>query len=479
MADRPNVVFLLADQLRAASLPIYGETQIETPNIDRLAREGVTLTNAISTCPVCTPYRSMLLTGRHPQTTGHIINFLRTRHDEIGLGDAFGRAGYRTSWIGKWHLHTGSFPQVGGQDFVPEGRDRLGFEHWRGYNFHATYFNGWVNKGDWRNERWDGYETDALNRYAFEFMDGVRDEPFCVFLSPHQPHCTGEGFAPEKYYDRVPTDLKLPDNVPDPWPQPDHPARQGRADWWFTPKAMYRHYLAMTLALDDMLGQLMDYLDRRGRADNTLVVFTSDHGTQVGAQGIGPWEKKMPYEESLQVPFVIRLPGALDGGVTRDTLTAPVDIFPTLARLCGVPAPRTIAGCDLSDAWCGRPGAFEQDAVLTMNFGRTYDHFVDGLEWRGVRTKTHMHTRWLDGRRELFDLAVDPLQRNNLIDSAAHAQLREQLDERLSELMAAIGDELVPCTRYRSWFDAQRRVIRNARGPLGHPEAEPDWSLLE
>ena len=152
--SRPNVLFILADQLRASSLPLYGEHQIETPHLDRLAGEGLGFSNAIATCPVCTPYRAMLLTGRHPQTTGHVINFLRTRHDEIGVGDAFAHAGYRTGWIGKWHLHTGSFPQVSStRDYVPEGRDRLGFAYWRGYNFHTDYFDGHVNLDDWRVER--------------------------------------------------------------------------------------------------------------------------------------------------------------------------------------------------------------------------------------------------------------------------------------------------------------------------------------
>jgi len=110
MKKKPNIVFLFADQLRAGSLPLFGEHQIGTPNIDRLAAEGVTCTNAISPCPLCTPYRGALLTGRHPQTTGHVINFVTTRHDEIGIGDAFKRAGYRTGWVGKWHLHCGSWP---------------------------------------------------------------------------------------------------------------------------------------------------------------------------------------------------------------------------------------------------------------------------------------------------------------------------------------------------------------------------------
>ena len=464
MADRPNVVFLFADQLRAASVPAYGETQIDTPHLDRLAREGTTFRHMVSTCPVCTPYRAMLLTGRHPQTTGHVVNFLRTRHDEIGLGDAFAHAGYRTAWVGKWHLHTGSFPQIDGPDFVPEGRDRLGFAHWRGYNFHTNYFDGTVNLDGWRCERWEGYETHALNRYAVEFLDAAAGEPFCLFLSPHQPHHTRHEWAPQECFDRLPAQLTLPANVPD--------GRRAGA------LAAYRNYLAMTLALDDMVGELLDALDRRGLAENTLLIFTSDHGSQMGAHGWGAFKKKVPYEESLLVPLLVRWPGVFEGGGECDVLTAPVDLFPTLCGLCGVPVPRTVEGHDLSAAWRGEPGAFEQDALLTMNFTAAYDYLVDGEEWRGVRTRTHGYARWLNGTRELFDLATDPLEMANLAGRPEHADLERAMEAKLQELMAERNDRLVPCSSYADWLDAQRRVVRNVHGPLGDPEQPPDWSLL-
>ncbi len=461
---RPNVVFLFADQLRASSLPVFGERQIRTPNIDRLFAEGTSFPNMISTCPVCTPYRSMLLTGRHPQTTGHLVNFVRTRHDEIGLGDAFARAGYRTAWVGKWHLHTGSFPEIGGQDFVPEGRDRLGFEHWRGYNFHMQYFDGWVNKGDWRCEKWEGYETDALNRYAFEFLETVGDQPFCLFVSPHQPHFTPFRMAPDEYYERLPEHLELPANVPE----------TARAE----AERAYRHYLAMTLTIDDMLGQMLEYLERSDKLDNTLFIFTSDHGTEMGAHGFSAWRKMIPHMESMRVPFVVRFPGVFPAGATRDALVAPVDLFPTLCGLCGVPVPRTVEGHDLSQAFLGVPGAFEQDALFTMNFTATYDYLQGGQEWRGVVTKRHCYTRWLDGTVELHDLERDPLQMENLAGNPAHAAEVRELEERLQRFMRQRGDRLTPCTDLACWFDEQRRVVRNGYGALRDPEAPPDWSLL-
>jgi hypothetical protein len=140
--------------------------------------------------------------------------------------------------------------------------------------------------------------------------------------------------------------------------------------------------------------------------------------------------------------------------------------------------PRTVEGHDLSASWRGSPGAFEQDAVLTMNFGSSYDYLVDGQEWRGVRTKRYAYARWLDGRSELYDLANDPLQVRNLVDDQASEELRYEMERRLDALMSKRGDELVPCTTYRPWFDSYRRVVRHAFGPLGDPKDQPDWSLL-
>jgi arylsulfatase A-like enzyme len=462
---KKNLLFILADQLRAASLPAYGERQIATPHLDRLASEGVTFTNAIATCPVCTPYRSMMLTGRHPQTTGHLINFVRTRHDEIGWGDVFSHAAYKTGWIGKWHLHTGSFPHVPhGPDFVPEGRDRLGFDFWRGYNFHCKYFDGFVNKGDWRNERWDGYETDAMARYTAEFLDTAGKDPFCLFVSPHQPHSTPYEFAPEKYYQLLPEELILPDNVP-----------EGRlADCL----PFYRHYLAMTLAVDDMVGQILAILEARGLRENTLVIFTSDHGSQFGSQGIDPWAKKMPYRESLWVPLIMSLPGVFDGGIRRDTVICPVDYLPSCCSLFGIPVPRTVEGHDLSGALTGKTGAFEQELVLTMNFTASHDYLKDGEEWRGVIGKRYSYARWIDGKTELFDIQADPLEKNNLSGNPEHADLEKKMEKALRRLMDLRGDELVPCTTHAHWFDSQRRVRHNAFGPMGDPEEPPDWSLM-
>ncbi|MAD06331.1 MAG: hypothetical protein CMP86_02845 [Gammaproteobacteria bacterium] len=459
---QPNVVVLFPDQLRALSLPMFGEQQIETPNIDRLAADSLILENAISNCPVCTPARAMLLTGRYPQTTGHLINTTRTRHSEISIGDAFGRAGYKTAWVGKWHLHTGLWPALDRMpqhpDWVPEGRDRLGFDYWRAYNQHMVYFDGFVHKDDWNYERWEGYETDGLLNYGFEFMDSAGADPFLLFLSPHPPHYTPFKFAPDHCYERLPKTLQLPANVP--------------AHLQSSSLDMYRHYLAMILAVDDMLGRLLDYLELNGLADNTIVLFASDHGTQGGGQGVNPWSKKNPYENSIRIPALLRYPGVIEPGVSQ-RMTSMVDFFPTLCGLAGIPVPRSIEGTDLSGQWVHSAA---DDSAFIMNFSKWFDWFQDGAEWRGVRTQQYTYAQWLSGKVELYDLYEDPLQMHNLAGQAG--ALETQLREMLQAHQQQRQDELVPCTDWKHWLDEQRRVVRNAHGPLSHPESEPDWSLL-
>jgi arylsulfatase A-like enzyme len=469
---KPNIVYLLADQLRASSLPIYGEKQIDTPNIDQLAKEGTIFTNAISSCPLCTPYRSMFLTGRHPQTTGHIINFMKTRHDEISIADAFSSEGFRTGWVGKWHLHTGSFPQFDGPDYVPEGRDRLGFDYWRGYNYHTTYFDGPIATNQWHYERWQGYETEGLLHYVSEFLDSSKDSPFCLFISPHQPHRTHTPwetpqFAPEKFYQQLPDKITLPVNVPE--------------EAYQEAVQAYRHYLAMILAIDEMLGNLMAEIFRRGLQRNTILVFGSDHGTMMGAKGFDPWRKRVPYEESILVPLVARWPGNIPSDTKSDILVSPVDIFPTLCGLCDIPIPSTVEGWDLSQGWQGAYLEVARSGILTMNFTNIFpsrgpnnpDHLVNGGEWRGLRTKQFNYARWLDGKVELYDTLHDPLQEQDLSKSERHFGVLEKLEKEMIELMDGLDDELQPCTEYKTWFDNYRRIVRNAHGSLGDPEKHP------
>jgi arylsulfatase A-like enzyme len=275
-------------------------------------------------------------------------------------------------------------------------------------------------------------------------------------------------FAPAECYEGLPDRFEFPENVGTRWGDETH--------------EMYRHYLAMIRAVDTMVGKMLDHLDETGMADNTIVLLASDHGTQGGAHDVHPWLKKHPYEESIHIPGIMRYPGVIDAGSVTDELFGMPDFFPTLCGLAGVPVPHSVEGRDLSG--CLRPGKTgaappaTQDALLLMNFSKYYDWFVDGAEWRGVRTKTAMYTEWFNGRVDMFDLTNDPLQMHNLAVDAGYRTQRSELTAALRDLQTHRGDELVACTDWKHWLDSQRRVVRNAFGELSHPESEPDWALL-
>ena len=402
----PNVVYVLADQLRARSLPAFGERQIDTPNIDRLAREGITFTNAVSTCPVCAPYRSMLMTGREALETGHMMNNVRARHDELSIADAFGGAGYRTGWVGKWHLYSAETREIVDFEYIPDGRDRLGFDCFRAYNYHTQFFDGPLCLDDGDHTRWSGYETTGLLPFVDQFLADSAAEPFLLFVSPHMPHhggaIPGQGkgkgedlapvtqdasangrLAPDHCLSRVPEEPVLPANVP--------------AD--MLPEAVdcYRDYLAMTVAVDDMVGAILQRLAQGELLDDTIVVFGSDHGSLMGAHGLNPWQKRTPWEESISVPLFCRLPGGHRGGTVCDALVSPVDLFPTLCGLCDVDVPKSVSGRDQASVWLGSETDAERDALFTYCIDDALLTETTGPEWKGVRTKQWNYFRFLGG----------------------------------------------------------------------------------
>jgi len=467
---KPNILVVLADQLRAFNSPPF-EQQVSLPGMEAMIADGVRFDQALSTYPLCTPFRGMFMTGRHPQSTGIFLNFTSTRYSEIGLGDVFTHAGYRTGYVGKWHLNRGAFPSEA-MDFIPEGRPRLGFDYWRTYNCHVDFWDGHINGKDWENEKWKGYETDGLYRYAEEFIAEENEKPWFLVVSPHQPHWNWKDVsAPGEYYDRLPAKLEFPPNVPEFYR--DQPGVQEQ----------YRHYLAMTMAMDEMLAKL-----RKLAGPETLVIFTSDHGTQMGAQAIprdSPtqcWGKSRPHEESIRVPFFASWGGRIPKGTVRQELFTPVDFLPTLCGLAGVPIPRSVEGIDLSSAFVGEEPGVARDAAYLMNFinYRNSPNLIrtDGNEWRGLRTHRHTYVEWREGERMLYDLEADPGQMHNLAGQPGHAAMERELAGRLHDEMVVRNDALHPSDHYRAWLDPERRIIRNAWGPLPHPEAPPDWSLL-
>jgi arylsulfatase A-like enzyme len=468
--QRPNVLFVFPDQLRANMCSVYGGRNLTTSNIDRLASEGVVFTNSVSTCPLCTPYRGMLQTGRYPTHSGIIFNFVEASpvQNPHCLADVFAAAGYATGYIGKWHLAAGAHkgtPMGGGHavcsrgydpdhDFVAPGPRRLGYRHWQANVFHYDYQNYWWYEDELEKRHSGRYETDTQTDQALAFMEKCRQsgQPFLLTVAPHPPHPPFvPSYTPAGYLERAPQALWWPPNVP-----ADNPCSDEEL----------RCYLAMIQNADDNLGRLLGYLDRSGLAEDTIVVFTSDHGEMLGSQG--RIQKMVPYAESIDVPLVMRWPRQIAPGRRVDALQTPMDHLPTLCGLAGLAIPSEVDGADLSAVVTGR----ERDAregVLIGYYSSGELRFETGTswpEWRGVRTKQHTYVRWLAGAEELYDNLADPYQMQNLAADDAQPEVLGRLRAELADLLAAAHDDFRPGTDYSDWYDDCRNLVRTALGPV-------------
>ncbi|MCK4513729.1 MAG: sulfatase, partial [Spirochaetaceae bacterium] len=318
MSKKPNVVFVFGDQWRRQATGYAGDPNVKTPNLDALARESVNFTHALSGCPVCSPYRASVLTGQRPLTHGVFVNDVYLQPRATSMAQAFSSAGYDTAYIGKWHVDG-----HGRSSYIPPER-RLGFDYWKvlecthDYN-HSPYYAGTSDE----KRFWNGYDAIAQTRDVETYIrNHAEDKPFLLMLSWGPPHAPYET-APEEFrklYHAEPIEL-LP-NVP------DEIAAQAR-EW-------LAGYYAHCSAMDSCVGDLLTTIQECGIEDDTIFVFTSDHGDMLGSQG--ETKKQRPWDESIRVPFLLKYPG-LSGWRPRETdalIDAP-DIVPTLLGLCGIP----------------------------------------------------------------------------------------------------------------------------------------------
>ncbi len=417
---RPNVLYLLTDQWRASATGYAGDANVKTPHLDRLAAESVNFRNAVSVCPVCTPHRAALLTGRYPTSTGMFLNDLFLPDEAACLGEIYKAAGYDTGYIGKWHLDG-----HGRASLVPPER-RQGFVYWKAAECDHNYTHSHYYAGDAPEKRyWQGYDAFDQTRDAQEYLRGraTTDKPFVLVVSygpPHTPHDQ----APKEYRDLYPAAaLRLPPNVPEAMVAGAQKEASG--------------YYAHCTALDQCVGDLLRCLDETGLAKDTLLVFTSDHGEEMGSHGQAPGEKQRPWDESIRVPFLLRLPGARKGREMRAPINTP-DILPTLLGLCGVPIPRSVEGEDLSRLVRGEQPERER-AALVMSVS-PFAGYHSGLAFRGVRTSRYTYVRSVPGPWLLFDNERDPYQMNNLAKQPAYRQLQEEMDAVLQASLHRIGD---------------------------------------
>jgi len=392
---RPNVLFVFSDMQRAYSMGCYGDANARTPHLDALARQGARFDAAISNTPVCCPYRACLMSGQYAHHNGVMSNGVGFRPTVKCVAETFRDGGYETGYSGKWHIST---PKELGEEL------RYGFPE------SGTPF------GFYRTDRHSANVTDVAIRFIAE--KSREEKPWLLFVSwvlPHSPYR-----APDGYREHF-SHITIPPDVP-PGAATEN-AQQCLPD-----------YYGMIESLDDEFGRIVAALETAGVADDTIVVFSSDHGDMIGSQGLKA--KRWPYEESARIPLLIRYPRSIKPGtVIADPIGSP-DVYPTLAGLAGMRAPDSLDGADFSPLLRGETSKPPRDYVyLEMQYA-----YVPWPGWRALRTRNLIYARTVDKPWLLFDLAKDPWQTNNLVEDPASQSLVKQMDDRLAAIMRETGD---------------------------------------
>ena len=441
---KPNILVVLADQWRAQAFGFAGDPNVTTPNFDHLASESVRFINAVAGLPVCSPTRASLLTGQRPLTHGVFLNDVPLDPNATTIAKVLKAEGYDTGYIGKWHLNGD-----GRSNFIPRER-RQGFDYWKVLECTHDYSNSFYYADAPDKLKWPGYDAIAQTHDACNYIHSHAKsaKPFLLFLAwgpPHDPYFS----APPKYHALYSAGkLKLRPNVP--------------ATLESEAGKVLAGYYAHCTALDDCMGELLDTLRETGVAEDTILVFSADHGDMLGSQGM--FKKQKPFDESIRVPMLVRWPKGL--GARPRSLDAPInseDVMPTLLGLCGVPIPKSAEGLDYSGYLRGgkNPGDGATVILCAAPFGE-WERRVGGKEYRGVRTTRYTYVRDLNGPWLLFDNQTDPYQTNNLVSVPAHATLRIEMDAMLNRKLRERGDEFRPGADYI----AQRAYKVNANGTV-------------
>lgn len=421
--ERPNIVFVLSDNQNWKFMNCAGHPFLKTPNMDRLAREGILFTNAFVTTSLCSPSRASFLTGQYAHTHGVQNNFTPWDGSHCTFLEMLHGAGYDTAFIGKWHM-PGRLPKLEGVDpfitFTIQGGQ-------------GRYLNcPLIVNGEERPSR-KPYITEELTDYAIEFIEKERKNPFCLYLSHKAVH---HRWIPAEHLADLYADKAIP--FPkgfDPWILVTRGHLFEGANQGFASR-LYRDYCRTIVALDEQLGRVLDRLDTLGLRDNTLVVYASDNGFFWGEHklfGTGRW----PYDDSIRVPFIVRYPGTIpDAGRRADPMILNIDVAPTFLEAAGILVPETMEGRsflpNLRSASAPRRKAF------------LYEYFKD-FPYRipstqGVRTEAYMYIEY-EGRRkpELYDMRMDPLQEKNLMNTAEGKAHAAELGKMLESLKKGGG----------------------------------------
>ena len=446
-AGRPNIVYIMADDHALEAISCYGKLlkdHAKTPNIDRIAKEGMRFDNVCCNNSICSPSRASILTGQYSHKNGCPNLGGKINADSPWVSAELKKAGYQTAVFGKWHLNS-----------TPKGFDDYGVTKGQGAYFNPTFTSPRGTK------KYEGFSTDVYTDVAMDWLNNKRDKtkPFCLMLqfkAPHHPYdyadrhakllegvavpepanlyedvaktsplmknkLFGQMDASRAYYGRHKDDTRPPMEKHDP---NDHRDRV-RVSY----QHMVKKYIRCIAANDEAVGRMLDWLDKQGLADNTLVIYTSDQGYWLGQHGL--YDKRLILEESLKMPFLARFPKEIKPGGICKALCSNVDFAETLLDVAGAPIPKAMQGRSMRPLMQGKTPADWQKALF-------YCYWAAPSHW-GVRTQRYMlaHFPGTD-EIEFYDLQTDPAQDTNVAGDPKYAGAIAEAEAALKSLMAKI-----------------------------------------
>lgn len=430
MKKKPNVLYVFGDQWRQQATGFNGDPNVNTPHLDKLANESLNLVNAQAGCPVCCPSRASLMTGQDILTHGVFLNDISLQPKGPTIAEVFLKAGYDTAYIGKWHLEG-----KGRSKFIPPER-HMGFQYWKALECTHNYNNSAYYSGHSDEIKyWNGYDAFEQTKDAEAYIrNHDRNKPFFMMLSwggPHEPYET----APEnfrKMYD--PDKIQLRPNVTS--------EIESKARNWLA------GYYAHCTALDECIAILLDALKTCNLEEDTIFIFTSDHGDMLGSQG--HVKKQRPWDESIRIPFLLRYPKLFQNIPKKlNAFIDMPDIMPTLLGLCDIEIPNTVEGFDMSNYLTGDLDPKNGSALIKCiaPFGQ-WTKAQGGKAFRGIRTDKYTFVRDLNGPWLLYDNLKDPYQLNNLVENPKYSKIKKSLEHSLIEKLKKEQDKFLPGEDY-------------------------------
>lgn len=443
--SRPNILLIMSDDHSDEAISAYGSKINKTPNIDRLANEGVKLTNCFATNALCAPSRACILTGKYNCANGFRKNGDKFDNTQMTFPKLLQRVGYQTAVIGKWHLNS----------------DPTGFDYWSILPGQGIYKDPFFIENGTRVRK-QGYVTDLITSASMDWID-KRDpsRPFmllCYHKAPHRPWVPDEAHATMYENEDIPTpatfddtytsrgtaskraQMRMDDLTTTDTKIPPPPGLQGEALKKWKYERFIKDYLRCIASVDDNVGRLLKHLEEKGLLDNTIVIYTSDQGFFLGDHG---WfDKRFMYEHSARMPFVVRYPKELKPKTVRDEMILNVDFAPTLLDYAGVKAPEEMHGKSFRQILAGKKQADWRDSMYYHFYEYPDpDHMV--ARHYGVRTDRYklIHYYYPWDEWELFDLQKDPDEMQSIYDDPAYAEVVKDLKQKLIKHRETIHDD--------------------------------------